>query len=578
MAFDSLMVTAVTSELQEKAVGARIQRIYQPDRFTVIFYLHLRGEQLGLIFSCHPQWARVHLTGERYRNPEQPAPFCMLLRKYLVGGSIAGFRQSPPERVVEIEFRAPEGLPAVRLIAEIMDRRSNLILVDGKGTVLGAIRTAGKEQNPVRTVLPGEPYQPVPPQNKKSPLGLNPVELSEIMLPLLRNGAGPQQALLKSVAGISPLAATELIFRSRWADTAPEASIDRLCGELRALFNRVLGGESEPTLSKTEPVYAVYSLTHLPPEDRRTCPGVNEMLDYYYGTVVKNEKTDQLRARFGSAVRRQLERLKHKYEAQQIELQSAEDAPLYRLCGELLLTYGSRVPRGAKQVELPDSFQPGCTVKIELDPGLTAASNAQKYFSRYRKAQKGQNRISEQLARTRSEIDYCESLLFSIEHGAAGSLEDTGRELVEAGLIKPEKKAHKQKEPPPQPHVYRATSGRSILVGQNNRQNDYITFKIASRRDTWLHVRDLPGSHVLIKEAPYPPPEEDLEEAALLAAYFSRGKESSATAVDYTQVRHVRRGPGGKPGFVLYENYRTITVNPSGERMRQLLAQQSNKI
>ena len=228
-------------------------------------------------------------------------------------------------------------------------------------------------------------------------------------------------------------------------------------------------------------------------------------------------------------------------------MQSAEEAPLYRVYGELLLTYGRQVPRGAKQVELPDSYRPGHTVTVPLDPALSTAANAQKYFARYRKAQKGLAEIKKQLARTRADIDYHESLLFSIDRGDAASLAETRRELVDSGLLRPDKKTGRHKEPQPEPLKFQASSGRVILVGTNNRQNDFITFKLASRRDCWFHAKNLPGSHVVIKEAPYPPPEEDLIEAALLAAYFSRGKDSSATAVDYTRSVMYGAAPAADP-------------------------------
>ena len=571
MAFDSLIMTAVTGELRAQAIGARIQRIYQPDRNDLLFYMHRHGEPLVLLLSCHPQWARIHLTGEEYRHPEQPAPFCMLLRKYLIGAAIAAFRQHPPERVLEIEFKAPEALPTVKLIAEIMGRRSNIVLVDERGIILGAVRTAGLEQNAARPVMPGEVYRAVPAQNKLNPLALECEELGSVLLPLVQSGVDPAQALVKAVAGVSPLAAAEIVHRCGWDEGSPETSVQRFCRTLQELYSRVLRGESEPTIAGRH--YAAFALAHLAAEKPISFSGVNEMLDYYYSTMLREERSEQLRRTLRHAVDKQLVRLRRKLAEQQTEYQSAEEAPRYRVYGELLLAYGHQVPRGANEVELPDLYQPGQTVTVPLDPALPAAANAQRYFARYRKAQKGLTEIEKQLARTRADIDYHESLLYSIERSDAASLAEIQQELVDSGLLRPDKKARRRKETLPEPLAFKASSGRLILVGRNNHQNDYLTFKLASRRDCWLHAKDLPGSHVVIKDAPYPPPEEDLIEAALLAAYFSRGKDSSATAVDYTQVRHVRRSPGGRPGFVLYDNFHTITVNPQSEQLQQLLAQ-----
>ncbi|MGM0651725.1 MAG: Rqc2 family fibronectin-binding protein, partial [Bacillota bacterium] len=209
-------------------------------------------------------------------------------------------------------------------------------------------------------------------------------------------------------------------------------------------------------------------------------------------------------------------------------------------------------------------------ITVPLKPSKTAQANAQEYFNRYRKAKSGQNKIKKQLRKTKAEIEYCRNLLYTIEENSVEGLEEVKQEMIENGMLHEKKRGSKKKESAPQPLNYKTSSGRTVLVGKNNRQNDYITFKAAVRRDTWLHAKDIPGSHVILKEAPYPPPEEDLEEAAFLAAYYSKGRESSAVAVDYTEARHVRRRPGGKPGFVFYENYNTITVNPREKDMREM--------
>ena len=211
--------------------------------------MHRYGEPLVLMISCHPQCGPIHLTGERYRHPEQLAPFCMLLRKYLIGATIAAFRQQPPERVLEIEFKAAEALPPVKLIMEIMGRRSNIVLVDQHGTILGAVRTAGLERNAARPVVPGEVYRAVPAQNKLNPLELECKQLSDALLPLLQDGVAPTQALVKTVAGVSPLAAAELVHRSGWDEVSPEISVQRLYCALQEMYNSILRGKSEPTIA-----------------------------------------------------------------------------------------------------------------------------------------------------------------------------------------------------------------------------------------------------------------------------------------------------------------------------------------
>ncbi len=573
MSYDTLVLTAVKEELQEQLIGARVQRVYEIGRNEAVLQLHHRRKQMGLLLSCHARHARVHLTYRRYDHPETPSPFCMLLRKYLVGGRISEFQQPPLERVLEIYFDPPEAMQPVKLVAEIMGRRSNLILIDQKDVILGAVKTASWEQNPKRAIEPGEPYRPAPPQRKLNPLSLQPEELQKELEPVLNQNSKPGPALVQAIQGLSPLAARELLYRSSYNPANIAQSVSRLSIELHALFEDAAAGKMHPVLAEGQEHFAAFPLTHLSASEQHLFDSINELLETHYSRLIKREENARLRDMLNAKVSHRLSQLEKKLIEQVKELEEAEEAPLFRLYGDTLLTYSKQVPRGVSTVQLPHLYHPEETLEIPLNPALTTNENSRKYFNRYRKAKKARKFITDRISQTKDEISYCKSLLFSIERGDSRSLAETRLELVGAGYLREKKKKVKQKELLPQPLSFQASSGRTILVGMNNRQNDYVTFKAAARRDTWLHIRELPGSHVIIKEAPYPPPEEDLEEAALLAAYFSRAKESSAAAVDYTQVRHVRRAPGGKPGFVLYENFKTITVNPGSEKLRKLLGE-----
>lgn len=311
-------------------------------------------------------------------------------------------------------------------------------------------------------------------------------------------------------------------------------------------------------------------LHHFSEEKQVEFDNANKMLDHFYSTLISSNREKALKEQMVGAVNKRLATLNKKLEQQKDELQAAVKAPQHRLYGELLLAYGDRVPKGADSITLPDLYNPDQKVTVPLDPSKSANTNAQNHFKRYRKAKSGQQKIKKQLNKTRAEIEYCRGLLYTIENNTADSLEEIRQEMIEAGFLREKRKSAKKKISAPQPLNFKTSSGRTILVGSNNRQNDYITFKAAVRRDTWFHVKNVPGSHVVLKEAPYPPPDQDLEEAAFLAAYFSKGRDSGAVDVDYTEVRHVRRRPGGKPGSVFYENYETITVNPLEERLKRL--------
>ncbi len=573
MSFDTLIMKRVTDELQGLLTGAPVQRVYEPERGEIVIHLYSHGSQPGLLFSTDSSYARVHLTGNRYRKNELPSPFCMLLRKYLIGGRAASFSNPPLERILEIEFDPPEGLPPVKLIAEIMSRRSNLVLVNDHGMILGAARLASWEKNPKRVIMPGELYQPPPAQNKLDPADMDEKQFTETLTTFLAEGLEPEEALFSTAGGISPLTARELLYRAGWNDAEqqqPQAR--RLFKETRKLFQDSRAGRLQPVLLPDRNIYAAMPLAHLPEEKQVKYDSANRMLDHFYGTLIRSSREKALRGQLSSVVEKRLTSLENKWNQQKTELQASAKAPQHRLYGELLLAYGDRVPKGAEKVVLPDLYNPDQEVTVPLNPSKSAAANAQHHFNRYRKAKGGQQKIKKQLNKTRAEIDYCRELLYTIENNSAGSLEEIRQEMIEAGFLREKKKGKKIKHSAPQPLSFKTSSERTILVGRNNRQNDYITFKAAVRRDSWFHVKNIPGSHVVLKEAPYPPPPEDVEEAAFLAAYYSKGRESGAVDVDYTEVRHVRRRPGGKPGFVFYENYKTITVNPQDKRLKEFFS------
>ncbi len=580
MTFDVLAMTAVAAELREMAIGARVQRVTQPSRQVIVLSLYHAGEEYGLLLSTHPHHARVHLTGRSYRLPQQPPPFCMLLRKYLTGARISAVVQPHLERILMLHFEAHEVLPPVKIIAEIMGRRSNVILVDEEEIILGAIKTATREQNPRRAVLPGLPYEEVPPQSRLDPSETEGERLAATLLPLLAKGSSPDQALLKTVRAISPLAARELIYRSKWDKEAPLGSLERLTREMKALFGK--SGALEACMAPQLNIYASYPLTHLQDSTLQKFTKMSELLDHYYSRLEEAEERKLLQDRLRSRVNRRKRSLEMKLEQLKRDLLQAGEADRYRIYGETLLTYGTGINSRAEEIILPSLYQPDEKITIPMNPSLDALGNAQKYFRIYRKISNSRKHLKKHISRLQGELAYCRELLYTIEEGSAASLLEIREELVESGYMKPDsrkkpQRKKKRRREKPQPLSFLASSGKKILVGQNNRQNDHLTFKLATRYDIWLHAQRLPGSHVIIKGAGTgPPAESDLQEAALLAAHYSRGRDLPAVAVDYTEVRHVKRAPGGRPGFVLYEPFKTIIVNPQEEELRHLLEQRSS--
>ncbi|NLA26379.1 MAG: fibronectin-binding domain-containing protein [Firmicutes bacterium] len=379
---------------------------------------------------------------------------------------------------------------------------------------------------------------------------------------------------------ISPLAARELIYRSKWDEEAPLGSLERLTREMKALFGK--SGALEACLAPQLNIYASYPLTHLQESTLQKFTKMSELLDHYYSRLEEAEERKLLQDRLRSRVNRRKRSLEMKLEQLKRDLLQAGEADRYRIYGETLLTYGTGINSRAEEIILPSLYQPDEKITIPMNPSLDALGNAQKYFRIYRKISNSRKHLKKHISRLQGELAYCRELLYTIEEGSAASLLEIREELVESGYMKPDsrkkpQRKKKRRREKPQPLSFLASSGKKILVGQNNRQNDHLTFKLATRYDIWLHAQRLPGSHVIIKGAGTgPPAESDLQEAALLAAHYSRGRDLPAVAVDYTEVRHVKRAPGGRPGFVLYEPFKTIIVNPQEEELRHLLEQQSS--
>lgn len=591
--YDWLTLAAVAAELRDRVLGARVERVYQPEHTTVLLHLHRDGRRYPLLLSAHPQFSRLHLTGLDYHNPPQPPPFCMLLRKHLVGGRLEKVQQPPGERLLELCFAPPVGRQPSVLVAEVMGRRSNVLLLDKKRIILGAMKFVSGTRNRYRTVQTGETYRPPPPQKKLDPHAVDPAGVACIIEEHLHTGKTPEQALLKTVQGVSPLLARELVCRSRLEESGTITVAERLARQAQQFFEKTTAEPAAPEVAWSQDVFAAYPLTFIPAKQRERFDSMNELCDRFFGRAIAVETEERLRQSLGSVVRQNLHRTGRRKEQQEADLTRAARSKEYRFCGELILTYLNRIPPRAGRIELPNPYQPGEQVTVELLPTHSPSENARRYFNLYRKAKSGLKQAGRQLEQTREEIRYLEGVLFAIESADRKTLLEIRSELVEQKLMRAEGQKRqrsqsragrgqgqsrqgqdrKQQFGEALPLRFVSSGGYTLLVGRNNRQNERLTFATASRRDLWLHARELPGSHVLARGFPEPPPEVDLEEAALLAAHFSKGRSNPAVAVDYTAVRHVRRAPGGRPGRVLYTNSSTITVNPAGPRLQALLKQ-----
>jgi len=575
MSLDGFVTRAIVHELQS-LVGARIHKIYQPTEHEVLLHVRRQGVNRKLLLSAHPSMPRLHFTEQTWTNPQEPPMFCMLLRKHCEGGIVEAVRQSGLERVVEFDIRHRDELGDLsikRLVLEIMGRHSNLILLDpASGTIHDSIHHVTPAISSYRVVLPGAAYVAPPSQHKQDPLNAEKAEFERLLSespkpPAELTRQELANVLLNGYTGFSPLLAKEVVHRAEGDPAKLWDAFAALIGDAKQ--QRYAPASVETDNGKT--AFSVFELTHLTGKVQSFAT-VSECLDAFYKDkaerdLVRQRTTDLTRLLVNESAKneKKLEKLRE-------TLQEAEEADRYRKLGELLTAHLHAIRKGDASAEVIDYYdekQP--VVSIPLDPQLTPNENAQRYFRKYNKLKNSRAVVAEQIAATEEELRYLASVLQGLETATPSDIEEIREELQEQGYIRQRgagKGERKKKQDRPALLCYTSSEGIPIFVGKNNTQNDYVTNRLGQPNDTWLHTKDIPGSHVLIRAAEYG--ERTLHEAAMLAAYYSKARESSGVPVDYTRIRHVRKPSGAKPGFVIYEGQRTLFVTPDEAAVKRL--------
>jgi predicted ribosome quality control (RQC) complex YloA/Tae2 family protein len=562
MSFDGLFTRAMTEELLKKLKGGRINKIHQPYKNEIIMIIRANGKNHKLLLSAHPSYSRVQLTNESHDNPSEPPMFCMLLRKHLEGFLLEDIHQIEMDRIIIFEIKGRNEIGDIsnkQLIVEIMGRHSNITLVDKtKNMILDSIKHISFAVNSHRAILPGHEYILPPAQNK-----LNPFEAdeTEILKRIDFNSGKLDKQIVAAFSGISPLFAREILHHAGLANrtTLPKAFLQ--------MIDALRDHRIQPTItgSGTKENYYLLPLEHLP-GDYRHFDTLSDMLDRFYFGKAQRDRVHQQANDLEHFIINEKEKNEKKINKLLATLKEAENADIHKLFGELITANMYTIQKGMKEVEVLNYYsEDGALVKIPLDVQKTPSENAQKYFSRYQKAKNAVNIVKEQIEKAKDELTYFDSLLQQVETASPKDIEEIREELVEGRYLKEKQKRHKKKNLNSKPVLdrYTATDGTEILVGKNNKQNDYLTNKLAARDEIWLHTKDIPGSHVVIRSKE--PSEKTILEAAALAAYFSKARASSAVPVDFTQVRHVKKPSGAKPGFVIYENQQTVYVTPDEE-------------
>ena len=578
MPMDGITVGFAARELDEALAGGRIDRITQPEKDTVVMVIRANNENKALLLCASPNNARCHLTASRFSNPLEPPALCMLLRKQLTGGRILGVEQVGGDRIVHINIEVTGELgdrENRRLVLEIMGRHSNLMLLDGNGRILEAARHVNAEMSRVRQIQPGMAYEAPPAQDRLSPEGLT----GEALLEKIREqGDIPfRKALAGAVTGLSFPAAQEIARRVLAPGEENPEDPAEACERVAGLLERL------PRMKSPRVLYAddgeavdVFPFPYLSrdPDRQKEFRTLSEALEAYYGTRDMQDRLKQKSATMVRLLKGHVERCEKKLALQEEELANAARMEEYRVMGEVLNAHLYELKKGMEEAVLPNWYDlDGGTVTVPLDIRLTPSQNAQRYFKKYQKARSARKTAAEQKEKTLAELDFLEGMLLDTDKCVGESeLEEIRAELVRAGYMKRVTNRRQQRAlPQSKPYLYRSADGIEIAVGKNAAQNDRLTLG-AKPDEMWLHVKDMPGSHVIVR-AEGEIPQETLKQAAQLAAWYSKGQRSSSVPVDYTRRRYVKKPSGAPAGQVIYTHQRTafMTVEESDIRGIRLI-------
>ncbi len=565
MAFDGIFSHYIIKELNQNLLNGRINKIYQISSYELIFVIRANNQTQKLLISINPNYARCHVSKNDYSYPKEPPMFCMLLRKHLEGGIIVDITQKDNDRVFifSIEHLNEIGDKDIKLlIVEIMGKHSNIILLNQKtNIIIDSVKHISPFLNSYRTLQPGALYI-YPPTNDK--INFFKAEKSDFET-FNYEDSNLSKQLVQYFEGMSPLSANELIYNSPYLN-----AFAVYCTYLE--WVNYLENNITPTIINTEKK-AYFYITPLKSlhGERKYYKTIGEMLDRFYFKKDEQVRIKQHTEGLEKFIKNEIEKYKHKLTNLETDLLIAKDSDKYRIYGELIMANSYHLTKGMASCKIPNFYESNKYIEIELDSLLTPIENSQKYFAKYQKAKKAVGHITEQIKLSIQELIYFETLYEQIQNATLNDALEIRQELVEGRYLKRSRSIKQKKNKKPLYETF-IVDDTEILVGKNNLQNDYLTHKLASKNDTWLHAKDMPGSHVIIR-SDNELSENVLRTAAQLAAYYSKGKLSSSVPIDYTKIKYVKKISGAKPGFVTYDSQKTIYIDPDEDFIHSLKKQ-----
>ncbi|MDR3348612.1 MAG: NFACT family protein [Acidaminococcales bacterium] len=577
MNLEGITLALLREFISEALLNGRIDKVTQPSRFSLLLRIRNRQKDFHLYINCQGDAPHMRLLAGRPTGADAPAAFCMLLRKHIENGRITAIKQENLERAIIFDIDAlgvGRNIITKNLIVELTGKSSNIILAED-GAIIGCAKHIGENLNRFRQMLPGRPYLPPPPQNGGNVLTEGAGAIAEN---IARSRLDLSAAVLEATVGIGPFSAREIIWRAGLTPSLPAAALD--AHDIAAL-SEAIESIAVPIKEKTAPItvavkdgnlvagIAPYKPGHLGEIAIESFPGVNEAVTFAAG-LKKVPAAEN--ARLLKFVKGEEARAEKKLALLAQEHETAANADEFKNIADNLMQRLYLLEKGMERYAFSDTLT-GRWVEAPLKAGLSPAENAQRYYKLYAKAKRAAGNLQKQLAQGKSLLNYLAGVKFSIETAqTAAELAEIKDELARGGLWK-EKSAKAAKLPPSAPLKIKMPSGAFVFVGKNNRQNDLLTFKIARAGDIWLHAKNIPGSHVILQNGGKAAGGDDLAAAAHLAAWFSKARGSSGVPVDYAARRHVRKPAGAQPGFVLYENQKTLQVTADEAFINQLLKQ-----
>ncbi|MDR7856398.1 NFACT RNA binding domain-containing protein [Tissierella sp.] len=585
MSFDGIVTKSVVHELKDLILGGRVDKIYQQEKDEILIYVHNKGFNYKLVISASSNNPRIYITQYTKKNPTTPPMFCMLLRKHILGGIILNIEQFNMDRVVFIDVSAIDelGQPTEkRLIIEIMGKHSNIILADKFSLkIIDSVKRVYEDMSRVRQILPGMSYEYPPIQGKTNPL-LSTREDFYALIKASNNNLAVYKFFYFNFVGLSPLISREICFDA-------EVDIDRVLGSLDEdiinclflSFNKFINLIKNNTFTPVtifsnndSEILAFHALdiNQFGSQNKTYCDSISKILDNYFRSKDTLDRIGQKSHSIKKSIQVKLDRTLNKLGKQKEELFQSQEREIYKVYADLISANLHKIPKSVDEISLENFYDENMSLLVvPLDIKLTPAANAQKYYKKYSKLKNAHLLLEEQIPDTENEISYLENVLMSIENSTEiEELDEIKEELIKEGYIKGSIKKRKKEELISKPYNYLSVDGFNIYVGKNNKQNDYLTLKLSHKEDIWMHVQNMPGSHVIIEKSGKNIPNSTLEEAAILAAYYSKGKNSNHVPIDYTERKNVKKPKNAKLGMVIYDNYKTISVNPSKDLINKI--------